>query len=153
MMCGKIGAGKSTFCAQLAQVGNTVVISEDRWIEQLYPPEEMKSLSDYFQRSERLRKTITPHVIDLLRTGVSIALDFRANTVASRRWMRGLFEEGRALHQLHFLDVPEEVCRARMHARRAQGGDGLTNAEFDYVTRFFAPPDPSEGFNVARHTL
>jgi hypothetical protein len=65
--------------------------------------------------------------------------------------MRGLFEDGKASHELHFLDVPDEVCRARLHARKAAGLDGVTDAEFDYVTRFFVPPDASEGFNVIRH--
>ena len=60
-------------------------------------------------------------------------------------------EEAGASHQLHFLDVADEVCRARMHARSASGGDGVTDAEFDYVTSFFVRPDPSEGFKVIRY--
>ena len=62
-----------------------------------------------------------------------------------------MFEEAEASHQLHFLDVPDEVCRSRMHARRAAGGDGVSDAEFDHVTSFFVAPEPSEGFNVIRY--
>jgi hypothetical protein len=65
--------------------------------------------------------------------------------------MRALFEEAEASHRLHFLDVTDEVCRSRMHARKTAGGDGLSDAEFYHVTSFFAPPDPSEGFNVIRY--
>jgi predicted kinase len=150
MMCGKIAAGKSTLSAKLAQAERTLAISEDRWIEQLYGP-ELKTLADYFERCERLRATLAPHVVGLLRAGVSVVLDFHANTVRSRKWMRALFEEADASHQLHFLDAPDEVCRARMHARKAAGGDGLSDAEFDHVTSFFVAPDPSEGFNVIRY--
>ena len=152
MMCGKIAAGKTTLSARLGEANNTIVISEDRWVEELYPA-EVKSLPDYFLRSARLRATLKPHIVDLLRVGVSVVLDFHANTVASRLWMRTLFEEGRASHQLHFLDVPDEVCRARMHARSAARADdyALSDAEFDHVTRFFVPPGPREGFNVIRH--
>src|SRR5271165_6585958 len=150
MLCGKIAAGKSTLSAELGKAENTVVISEDRWVAQLYPS-EIKGLGDYFERSERLRGTLTPHVVDLLRAGVSVVLDFHANTVRSRRWMRAMFEEAGASHQLHFLDVPDEVCRARMHARAAAGGDGVSDAEFDHVTRHFVAPDPNEGFNVFRY--
>ena len=151
MLCGKIAAGKSTLSARLGGANNTIVISEDRWIAQLYP--EIRGLGDFFERCERLRGTLTPHVVDLLRAGVSVVLDFHANTVASRLWMRTLFEEGRASHQLHFLDVPDEVCRARMHTRSAARADdyALSDAEFDHVTSFFVPPDPREGFNVIRH--
>ena len=152
MMCGKIAAGKSTLSARLGEANKTVVISEDRWVEELYPA-EVKSLPDYFLRSARLRATLKPHIVDLLRAGVSVVLDFHANTVASRLWMRTLFEEGRASHQLHFLDVPDEVCRARMHTRSAARADdyALSDAEFDHVTSFFVPPDPREGFNVIGH--
>ena len=35
-----------------------------------------------------------------------------------------------------------------MHARRASGGDGVSDAEFDHVTSFFVAPDAGEGFDV-----
>jgi predicted kinase len=118
MLCGKIAAGKSTLSAKLAQAERTLVISEDHWIEQLYGP-ELKTLADYFERCERLRAALAPHVVGLLRAGVSVVLDFHANTLRSRRWMRALFEEAGASHQLHFLDVPDDVCRARARLREA----------------------------------
>jgi predicted kinase len=150
MLCGKIAAGKTTLSAKLGEAEKTIVISEDRWIEQLYPS-EIGSLTDYFERSNQLRATLAPHVVALLRADVSVVLDFHANSLGARRWMRRLFEDAGAAHRLHFLDVPDEVCRARMHARRAAGGDGVSDAEFDYVTSFFVPPDPNEGFNVIRY--
>jgi predicted kinase len=150
MMCGKIAAGKSTLSAKLGQVEKTLVISEDRWISQLYGP-ELLTLADFFVCCDRLRATLAPHIVEILRAGVSVALDFHANTVVSRQWMRTLFEEAQASHQLHFLDVPDEICRARMHARKAAGGDGVSDAEFDHVTSFFVPPAPSEGFSVIRY--
>ena len=150
MMCGKIAAGKSTLSATLGEAENTIVISEDRWIAELYRG-DIKTLKDYFHWSERLRATLAPHIVELLRAGVSVVLDFHANTTRARGWMRGLFEEGRASHQLHFLDVPDDVCRARLHARIAAGTPGVSDEEFDHITSFFVPPEPSEGFNVIWH--
>jgi len=150
MLCGKIAAGKTTLSAQLARAEQTLMISEDRWIDRLYGP-ELRTIADYFERSDRLRATLAPHIVDLLRAGVSVVLDFHANTLRSRAWMRALFEEAGACHRLHFLDVSQEVCRARMHARRAAGGSGVSDAEFDHVTGYFVAPDKSEGFNVIRY--
>jgi hypothetical protein len=45
-----------------------------------------------------------------LGAGLSVVLDWPANTVAGRAWMRGIFEAAGAEHKLHFLDVPDEVC-------------------------------------------
>ncbi|MBV9286443.1 MAG: ATP-binding protein [Hyphomicrobiales bacterium] len=151
MLCGKIASGKSTLAAKLGEKEKTIVISEDRWIAQLYPS-EIRTLADYFQRSDRLRRMLGPHIVAVLRAGVSVVPDFHANTASSRQWMRGLFEEGQASHELHFLDVPDAVCRARLHARRASRLDyGVSDAEFEHVTSFFVAPQPNEGFNVIRH--
>jgi len=150
MMCGKIAAGKSTLAARLGDAEKTILIDEDRWIDQLYR-HELRTLADYFERSRRLRPTLAPMSSLFCAPASRSFSTSHANTVESRGWMRVLFEEAGVAHKLHFLDAPDEVCRARMHARRAAGGDGLTDAEFDHVTSFFVAPERSEGFSVVRY--
>jgi predicted kinase len=152
MFCGKMAAGKSTLAARLGEAENTIVLSEDRWLAGLYPV-EITSVADYARFSTRLREILAPHIVSLLRLGLSVVLDLHANTVAARLWMRALFEKGGAYHQLHFLDVPDEVCRARLHARNAAGGHdyAVDDSEFDFVTSFFVPPHADEGFNVVHY--
>jgi predicted kinase len=151
LLCGKVAAGKSTLAAQLGRGPRTVVVSEDQWLARLYAG-EINSFDDYVRCSAKLRAAIAPHLVALLKAGVSVVLDFHANTVRSRAWMRGLFEEAGAAHQLHFLDLPDEVCRARLRARNASGAHEFraSDEEFDLVTSYFVPPDASEGFNVVR---
>ena len=120
MVCGKIGAGKSTLTRRLAQAPATVCISEDTWLAALYPG-EIHALPDYVRAAGRLKQAMGEHVCALLGAGVSVVLDFPANTVSHRAWARGLFEQAGAAHQLHFLDVPDEVCKARLRARNAAG--------------------------------
>jgi predicted kinase len=152
LMCGKIAAGKSTLTALLAAAPNTILVSEDHWLARLYP-DEIVTVADYVRCAARLRAAIGPHVASLLHIGLSIVLDFPANTVATRNWMRDLFEQAGAAHQLHFLDVPDEVCKARLRARNATGKHefATTDAEFDLITSYFVPPADAEGFNVVRH--
>jgi predicted kinase len=153
MMCGKIAAGKSTLTAELSREPSTVVMSEDFWLNRLFGP-EMTDVADYVRCSRRLREAVGPHIQDLLRLGVSVALDFPANTVAARAWMRSLFEGAGADHRLHFLDVPDEVCRARLRARNAAGSHDFaaSDAEFDEITSYFVPPSKGEGFKVFRRS-
>lgn len=152
MMCGKIAAGKSTLTAALA-AGGAVVIAEDDWLAALYA-DQMTSVADYVRCSARLRAAMGPHVVALLRAGLTVALDFPANTPQTRAWMRGIVDEAGCGHALHFLDVPDAVCLARLKARNAQGEHAFaaTEAQFHQVTRHFVPPAPEEGFDVIRHT-
>ncbi len=151
MVCGKIGAGKSTLTRRLAEAPATVLISEDAWLAALYP-EEIVELPDYVRASARLKQVMAEHVVALLAAGVSVVLDFPANTVSSRAWARGIFEKAGVAHRLHFLDVPDEVCKARLRARNASGKHPFetTDTEFDLITRHFVAPSEAEGFHVIR---
>lgn len=152
MLCGKMAAGKSTLTAELGQAPATVVLSEDVWLARLFGA-EMKEVADYVRYSQRLRAVIGPHVEELLRQGLSVVLDFPANTLATRAWMKGLFEAAQADHRLHFIDVPDEVCKARLRARNAAAAHEFapTDAQFDLITSHFVPPSDAEGFKVIRH--
>ena len=152
MMCGKIAAGKSTLCAELAQRPSHVLICEDAWLAALFGA-DMASVRDYVRCSARLRSIMGPHVAALLRSGVSVVLDFPANTRETRDWMRGMLDASGAAHVLHVLDVPDAVCLARLRARNAAGTHDFaaTEAQFHQITRHFAPPEPEEGFTILRH--
>lgn len=152
LLCGKIGAGKSTLARQLAARPATVLISEDHFNARLFP-DELKTLDDYAKYSGRVRAAMGPHVVALLKAGLSVVLDFQANTLASRRWMRTLIDEARAAHELHFLDIPDETCLQRLRARNAAGAHPYqaSAADFALFTRYFVPPTADEGFNIVVH--
>jgi predicted kinase len=80
-------------------------------------------------------------------------LDFHANTVRRRKWLRGLAEAAEVAHELHWLDIPDATCRQRMHERNASGNHPwqLSDADYDQFTRFFVPPTPDEAFNIVIH--
>ncbi|MFY1708983.1 AAA family ATPase [Tritonibacter scottomollicae] len=153
LLCGKIASGKSTLAAQLAAQDATVLLAEDAWLHGLYA-DQMSSPADYVRCSASLRAVIAPHVAALLEAGVSVVLDFPANTVATRAWMRDLLTQTGAAHQLHLLDVSDDTCLARLRRRNAAGNHAFaaTEAQFHQFTRHFAPPTPQEGFDVVVHS-
>jgi predicted kinase len=152
LLCGKIAAGKSTLAKRLAARPATVLISEDHWNSNLFP-EELKTIEDYSRYSSRLRNAMGPHVVSLLKAGLSVVLDFPANTLTSRRWMHGIVEDADAANELHFLDVPDETCRRRLRERNVAGVHSFqaSDTEYEIFTRYFVPPTPDEGFNVVTH--
>lgn len=151
-LCGKIASGKSTFSNKLGEAPGSVVVREDHWLARLYPGEQ-STLSDYVRNSTRLRGAMTGLLIDLLRTGVTVVLDFPANTPGQRAWMRTLFLDAKCAHQLHYLDVSDELCKARLHRRNESGKHefAVSDEDFDLFTSHFVPPSNDEGFNVVVH--
>lgn len=153
LLCGKIAAGKSTLARRLAAAPATLLISEDHWLSTLYPG-EILALDDYVRCSDRLGEAMGSHVEALLRAGLSVVLDFPANTVGRRRWMRGIFESAGTAHELHYLEVPDRVCKERLRRRNEERGHDFTTGEagYDLITSHFVPPSPDEGFNLILHS-
>ena len=152
LVCGKIAAGKSTLARHLASRPATLLISEDDWTSALFF-DVLKTINDYDRVSERLHTAMAPHIVDILRQGLSVVLDFQANTVRVRSWMRSLIAEAGVAHELHVLDVPDEICKQRLRARNAGGEHQfqVSDAEFEQFTAYFVPPAADEGFNVIVH--
>lgn len=152
LLCGKIAAGKSTLARQLASRPATLLVSEDHWTSTLYA-DELKTIEDYVRLSARLRAAMTPHIVDILHQGLSIVLDFPANTARQRSWMRSLIDAAKVPHELHYLDLPDELCRQRLRRRNAGGGHQfqVSDAEYEQFTAHFVPPGAEEGFNVVVH--
>ena len=153
LMCGKIAAGKSTLARRLAARPATLLITEDHWTSNLFA-DDLKTIDDYTRYSARLRAAMGPHVVDILRQGLSVVLDFQANTVKVRSWMRSLITQSGANHEFHLLDIPDTICKQRLRQRNAAGEHPfqVSDAEYELFTRYFVPPGPDEGFNVVVHT-
>ncbi len=152
LLCGKIGSGKSTLAAELSNAPATLVISEDAWLSALFS-DQMTSGADYVSCSKKLQNIMTTHVAALLNTGVSVVLDFAANTVTQRQWMRDIILQTGAAHQMHVLDVSDAVCLERLRARNAAGTHefAATDEQFHQFAKYFVAPTEEEGFNIVRH--
>jgi predicted kinase len=155
-MCGKMAAGKSTLARELtAQHEDAVLLVQDDLLEALYPG-EFVDFDAFAKYSNRLRATLAPHVVSLLSLGLTVVLDFPANTKRAREWFRGMCESAGAVHELHFIVASDDLCKAQLRQRSldlklAPGTKWTTDEDFDEVTSYFEPPAAVEGFNVVRH--
>ena len=153
LLCGRIAAGKSTLARQLAARPATLLITMDDWMSILFPTEN-RTIEDFAQLSARLRAAMGPHVVEILRQDLSVVLDFPANTVRWRTWMRSLIEEAHVAHELHLLDTPDAVCMERLRQRNFGGEHPyqVDEATYHQFMSYFVPPTPDEGFNVIVHS-
>lgn len=149
-LSGKMAAGKSTISRNLANEYDAILLSEDEWLAALYP-KEIESFEDYLKYSSRLKPVLKKHVQDILRSGVSVVMDFPANTRAQREWFMGIFAECNAPHRLVYIEASDETCLNQLKMRRKAQPERAnfdTEAVFRQVTRYFQPPSADEGFII-----
>lgn len=140
LLCGKIASGKSTLARQLATRPATLLITMDDWMSILFPTEN-RTIEDFGRLSARLRDAMGPHIVEILRRDLSVVLDFPANTLKWRAWMRSL------------VDVADDVCKERLRRRNESGEHPYTVSEenYDLFTGYFVFPTEEEGFNMVVH--
>ncbi len=148
---GRLAAGKTSLARHIAQQEDAVFLCEDIWLSKL--SDGINSFEDYLKWSRRCRSVMALLIVDILKTGTSVVLDFAGNTPAERDWVRTLFEAAGSDHILHFLDVSEEECLARLKLRNEIKPEGLyfaTTSEEDFlaIAKYFQPPNPEENFKV-----
>jgi predicted kinase len=152
LLSGKIGSGKSTLARELAARPQALLISEDHWTSTLFA-DDLKTIDDYARYSARLRAAMTPHIVAILGRGLSVVLDFPANTMKQRAWMKELIDLAKVDHELHVLDTPDAICRQRLHQRNSSGEHPfqVSDAEYEQFTRYYVAPTPDEGFKIILH--
>lgn len=151
--CGKMAAGKSTLARDLAQREQAVLLVQDDFLEALYPG-EITDIPAFVTRYSRLKDALTPHVCTLLSMGISVVLDFAANTKAQRTWFRELIDRANVKDELHFLDASDGLCKSQLRERskaRPAGSPWTTDADFEAINAYFEVPSEDERFNVIRH--
>lgn len=148
--CGKMGAGKSTLSAKIAQERGGVLISEDEWLAALFP-REIRNFNDYIKYSSRLKPVLGTHVGQMLVAGTTVILDFPGNTRKQRAWFKDIYAQRGMPHELYYLAVDDEICLKQLRQRQKEQPERAqfdTEEVFRMVTGYFEPPEQSEGFNV-----
>jgi predicted kinase len=150
--CGKMGSGKTTRSMGLAQERNAVILSEDEWLESLYP-KQIFSLEDYIKYSSLLKPQMKNLVQSILIAGTDVVMDFPANTISQREWFKDIFSEIEAPHVLIFIDASNELCLSRIEKKRKDLPERSatdTVEMFEQVTKYFVAPSRNEGFNIKK---
>lgn len=115
LFSGKMGSGKSTKTKQISQDRNAVLISEDEWLLTLYP-NLIISFDDYLHYSSIIKPLIKTHVVNILKSGIDVEMDFPTNTVNQRKWFKELIADVNAPNELIYLNVSNNCCRDRSGA-------------------------------------
>ncbi len=148
-----MAAGKSTLARTLAVREHAVLLVQDDFLHALFPG-EITDISEFVKYSSRLQNALTPLVCAFLSKGISVVLDFPANTKMQRAWFRELIGRAHVEHELHFVDASDALCKSQLRQRSAglpPGALWTRDADFDAITAYFQPPSEDEHFHVVRH--
>lgn len=153
LFCGKIASGKSTLANKIAKHDIHIILSEDKWLSMLFP-NEIASPKEFEIKSNRLEDALFDHLVQLLKTNINVVLDFHANTKLRRDWFMKIIKASNCENELHFFDLPDEVCKHRLRKRNATGKHEYQASDdmYDMFAKYFSPPSNDEGFYIVRHT-
>ena len=156
---GRQGAGKTTYSRQLANSVNAVRFSIDEWMIELFGPDLPKSmsLSWVMPRVQRCETRIWSVASQIGKTGGSVVLDLGFMRIDDRRRFAALAEESGMASQLHHVDAPHSIRRARVMARNQERGETfafeVTPDMFDFMeTKFESPTDAELASAVQSHS-
>ncbi|MGJ3251673.1 MAG: AAA family ATPase [Elainellaceae cyanobacterium] len=148
--CRKMGAGKTTKSQEIAYEKGAILLSEDEWLAAVYP-EEIKDFESYIKYSSRLKHVLKKHVQNLLKSGVSVVMDFPGNTEQQRAWFKEIYTECDIPHTLVYLEASDQLCLKQIKQRRENQPERAhfdTEEVFYQVNSYFQPPAEHEGFNI-----
>lgn len=123
LICGLPGAGKTTRAVAIARATGAVRLCPDEWLVAMGI-----SLVDYPIRF-RLQEHMVQHGKILLRSGVSVVVEFGSWSRREREDIRQIAGRTAAATELHFVDAPLSELARRVRER----GDPDANSLVDDV--------------------
>lgn len=157
LICGPIGAGKTTYAHKVAIKYNAVRFSEDEWLSKLFVPDAPEGLlSEPMQvvgawaneKYQRCRGQIWIISKQLLDQNVSIVLDGAAANKEQRDAIRKKALDHNVQFQLHYVTSDHKTREKRVFERNKEQGDTfsleVTPDMFAHTESFFEAPEGEE---------
>jgi predicted kinase len=150
LLCGFIGAGKTTFARQLEARTGAARITKDEWLVRLIGNDPtIDGYADWDRRVVELSRDVA---FRLVATGIDVILDEGFWAKEERAAMRRRIEGMGADAVLFYLDTPIETIRERVARRSADPppdslriGDDL----LDHYLLYWQPPGDDEDYVLA----
>ena len=150
MVCGGVGAGKTTYALKLADEIGGLRFSIDEWMTGLFGPDspEPPPWNWVVERVRRCETRIVAQALDAARRGVPSVLDLSFLRRDDRRRLADRAKAANLGVALHFLDVPADERWRRVAARNAGKGETFAlvvpRPIFDFVEQMFERPRDDE---------
>lgn len=147
LLCGFIGAGKTTFARELEARTGAVRVTKDEWLVRLIGNDP--TIDGYADYDQRIVEPSRDVAFQLIEKGIDVILDEGFWAKEERASMRRRIEEKGAKAVVCFLDVPIETIRERV-ARRSLDPPAdsmrISAALLDSYLPYWQPPGADEDY-------
>ena len=157
LVCGPIGAGKTTEAKKIAEKYGAIRFSEDEWLSRLFVPdapadlleESMEQIAAWAsEKYQRCRGQIWLMCEQLSPQGIPIVLDGAAANKEQRDLVRTKAVDYNVDFQLHYVTAEADTRRKRVFKRNNEQGStyslDVTESMFEHMESFFKPPKGEE---------
>jgi predicted kinase len=147
---GPVGAGKSTFAAQLSTAHAAPHLALDDWMATLFVPYRPDGdiMPWYVDRKARCIEQIWKIACGLIDTGTDVILELGLIQRAGRADFYGRLDATDIGHTVYVLDAPKETRHARVRHRNEEQGATFSmvvpDAIFEMASALWEPPDETE---------
>lgn len=150
LVCGPVGAGKTTYSLSLSKEVGAVRFSIDPWMQTLFS-EDMTSL-DYswmIKRVNRCYEQIWEVSEQILSLDGNVVLDLGFTTKAQRELFTNRAKGLNIYFELHYLDAPKDIRKKRIEKRNIEQDPAVysfevTDMMFHFMEPRFEIPDQEE---------
>jgi predicted kinase len=150
LLCGFIGAGKTTFARELEARTGAMRITKDEWLIRLIGNDPtIDGYADWDHRVVALSRDVA---FRLVAKGIDVILDEGFWAKEERAAMRRRIEATGADAVLYYLDTPIDTIRERVARRSADPPTDafrISGALLDAYLPHWQPPSEDEGYVIA----
>ncbi len=147
---GPVGAGKSTFAAQIALTHSALHLNLDEWMAVLFKPDRPTAgfMQWYSERKNRCIEQIWKVACDLLDTDSNVILELGLVQISDREAFYSRVDVTDYELKIYILDAPEEVRRQRVRNRNRTKGSTfqmeVPDEIFELANTAWQAPDDAE---------
>lgn len=127
LICGKICCGKSTYAEQLRVQKHAVLLSTDEITLALFGQHCGDKHDDYVERTQNY---LFNKSLELIEVGISVILDWGFWMKEERDYARDFFESRNIECEFHYIDISDEIWRARLKKRNSEVLSEATSAYY-----------------------
>ncbi len=150
LICGFIGAGKSTFSKQLEDKTGAVRITKDNWSICLIGNDP--TIDGYADWDSKIIGLSRDFAFYLAGKGIDVIMDEGFWARSERDEMKEKIEKIGAKCLLYYVECPIEVARKRVVGRNQNSKKDsfeISNEMFDGYLKYWEPPAADENFILA----